>query len=173
VISSGFQEMRTYANELLSDRDQRRVIILGDPGSGKTTLLKAQGLALLGRTRSSSRLKSGQLKRRGEIPIFVILRRFNRSLQSNSETTLLSYIVDEVRRLGARNPREFVDRLALASRLVVMLDGLDEVTDAAYPLLLDSIRQFSTGADGLVSTAQVRIIVTCRACCRNRLLTSL
>lgn len=106
--------------------------VLGPPGAGKSTFLKKIGLEALRPRRQSGSdtvLSSGEgpasdwSEYRHEcVPIFLELRRLNQS-----PVNLLQVIALEFQTCGFPNPIRFVEEMLKKGRLLVLLDGLDEV----------------------------------------------
>ncbi|GAA2335030.1 NACHT domain-containing protein [Dactylosporangium salmoneum] len=95
----------------------RRTVILGDPGAGKSTI--ALHLAFLTATN----------KAETTIPFVVILRDFVEELR-RGHPSLLDCIVKATNApYGVPMDAETVEYLLLNARCVVLVDGLDEVTD--------------------------------------------
>ncbi len=88
----------------------RRWLVEGDPGSGKTTLLRH----LAGRL-----AKEGNP---GRIPVFVSLPRLVEPLRN-----LLDYLSEEIAPLLSEKLPEVLDEAGREGRLLVLLDGYDEV----------------------------------------------
>jgi formylglycine-generating enzyme required for sulfatase activity len=103
-----------------------RWVVLGDPGAGKTTLLRHLASTL------------ARQEDRPWIPLFESLPRLLRDRAS-----LLDRVVRRLDRTGqpAQGLAEALDRAARAGRLLLLLDGLDEVPrearDEAEQLLRD------------------------------------
>ena len=103
---------------ILTDPEQRRLVILGAPGSGKSTLLRA--------------LASGISQRqwaeyRDLIPILLSLRAFARQ---PADLSLREWMVsEELPALGLRNAAATLDPLLAQGQVLLLLDGLDEVSD--------------------------------------------
>jgi formylglycine-generating enzyme required for sulfatase activity/energy-coupling factor transporter ATP-binding protein EcfA2 len=89
-----------------------RWMVLGDPGSGKTTLLRHLARTL------------AQQQDRPWVPLFDSLPRFLRD-----RTSLLERVVRRLERAGqpAQGLAEALDRAGRDGRLLLLLDGLDEV----------------------------------------------
>jgi predicted NACHT family NTPase len=89
-----------------------KLIVLGKPGAGKTTLLKRLVLSSL----------EGSLKRK-KIPIFISLKEW-----SESNTSILKYIVNEFINYGLPDTDLFIHNLLDQGKALILLDGFDEIT---------------------------------------------
>jgi hypothetical protein len=141
------------ATDVMADQDASRVVVLGDAGAGKSTLLKAYAVSLLSRKRA---WRLGQ--RRKEIPVLVPLRSLARDLRDHR--TLEACLTDQLLAgeaglgwLGA----SFLKMVIRQHRLLLLLDGIDEVSSANYGYVRAAIHEFAQGYGD-----RVRIVVTCR-----------
>lgn len=157
----GDQEVRSAAIKVLADRKAGNLVIEGAPGSGKSTLLKAYGVGILKSKRRSPLLR----KRSTDIPFFVQLRKFARTLD-RTDAALADYLIDDILVSGCgMTPAAATEFLLYAlqeGRALVMLDGLDEVGTDRYPALLEAVHRFLSDHSPLQPTHRARIIVTCR-----------
>ncbi|MFZ4703706.1 MAG: NACHT domain-containing protein, partial [Candidatus Methylumidiphilus sp.] len=99
-------------------RKRRGLVILGDPGSGKTTHLKRLLLACLREGPQTLGLETNT------VPVFLPLRMLddlNADIDAFIEKTLDSPFLDM--------PKGFGKRLLKRGHLLLMFDGLDEVSD--------------------------------------------
>ncbi|MBE9039799.1 HEAT repeat domain-containing protein [Oscillatoriales cyanobacterium LEGE 11467] len=119
------------AAQLLSQTKAENVVILGEPGAGKTTLLSyfAVVLAEPDSVQTPEQQAIASLQSQDYLPILIRIRDWARNLDRN----LLEYL-----RYFAENtlhtktlPESFFDRWLEAGRALILLDGLDEVTQEA------------------------------------------
>ena len=117
--------------------------LLGKPGCGKTTFL--QHLAVeCDRKNFAADL----------VPIFLSLRDFADDSQSTGRFSLLDYIRSELSIDGVEE--SVITNLLDQGRVLLLLDGLDEVSDEDSNAVLKDIRRFSE------KYSQNLFIVTCR-----------
>lgn len=104
---------------------ERRAVLLGDPGSGKSTVSRyvAWALATEDLTKVGNTLA-------GRLPIYVRLASFGKALESEGGLTLLDYVES---RLFPRQPAfgPCLREAVTDGNCLVLLDGLDEVTDTS------------------------------------------
>ncbi|MGV0028358.1 NACHT domain-containing protein [Phormidesmis priestleyi] len=131
------QEGLKVANE------KQYLMVLGGPGAGKSTFLRRMGLEAL-------KGNKGAYKP-GYIPVFVDLKVFNKG-EINIEKT----IAEEFRICGFPSPEESTQKLLQQGKLLVLLDGLDEV---ATDRMNDAISQIQNFVD---AHKQSRYIASCR-----------
>jgi len=131
------QEGLKVANE------KQYLMVLGGPGAGKSTFLRRMGLEAL-------KGNKGAYKP-GYIPVFVDLKVFNKG-EINIEKT----IAEEFRICGFPSPEESTQKLLQQGKLLVLLDGLDEV---ATDRMNEAISQIQNFVD---AHKQNRYIASCR-----------
>jgi hypothetical protein len=102
----------------------RTLVIVGPPGSGKTTLLKHIALTLAaGMPRSA-----GQIRRR--LPVLLVIRDHAAAIVADPAIPLIRVVMDALpQSLGSLE--DWMVGLLDKGRCLIMLDGLDEVPDAA------------------------------------------
>ncbi len=124
----------------------KALLVLGGPGSGKTTLLKYFAICCLdAKGRERIRL------RRPLLPIFVPLRQFD------STKTFTQALSDWAKEHEQRVSPELFDQWMRHDGALVLLDGLDEVSDLA------ARRQICERIDTAIATyAKSTFVITCR-----------
>ena len=140
-------ENRT-TGQILTDDQQKRLLLLGAPGSGKSTLLKALVAGV-------SRREWPQFK--DLQPVLVSLREFG---QAADKKSLLDWLVeDELPRFGLRNSKPLLESLLAKGRVLLLLDGLDEVAGERLEIVNRAISLFLAELD---KTQACRVLLTCR-----------
>ncbi|MBD2515511.1 NACHT domain-containing NTPase [Nostoc sp. FACHB-973] len=105
--------------------------VLGKPGVGKTTFL--QHLAI----QCNQGAFAGN-----QVPIFITLRNFAQEFKITNEFSLLNYIRQEFLTSGIYDP-SVIETLLNAGRVLLLLDGMDEVVNQQSNAVLGEIRRFS------------------------------
>jgi predicted NACHT family NTPase len=117
----GMQAIETYS----------KVRVLGKPGVGKTTFL--QHLAIgCNRGIFASNL----------VPIFITLRNFAEESITSRKYSILDYISQEFIQSGISNSSS-IETLLDAGRVLLLLDGMDEIRRGESNTVLKEIRKFS------------------------------
>jgi predicted NACHT family NTPase len=127
-------------------RSHSKVKILGQIGSGKTVFL--QQLA--------TECNRGQFSA-SQVPMLINLKDFAR--EQRNELSLLDYITAEFLTSGIAEGA--VMKMLQAGRLLLLLDGLDEVLHQTRQIVAQEIRRFSEKYE------QNRFVVTCRTAIRT------
>jgi len=113
------------------------LVIRGTVGQGKSTFLRY--------------LAARELEVGRRIPIFVELRRLTRA------QTVTDGVIEEMKNLGLEGAdADIFDYLAKASRLVLLLDGFDEVDDEQASAIVQELENLA------VRVPHLRMIVTSR-----------
>lgn len=126
-------------------RKYDKLMILGKPGAGKTTFLKHVAIQCSSRQLQAER-----------VPIFIALKDFAELKQA----CLLEYIQEQFFSWGITNPH-IGKQLLDAGRLLLLLDGLDEVKERDSQRVVDSCRSFFKQFYGN------QFIITCRIAAKN------
>lgn len=127
--------------EILQNQD--KVVILGKPGAGKTTFLRHMALEC----------NEGRYKPEC-IPVFLSLRVFATQRQETDDISLLTYLHQLWQRCGLEI--EQVKGLLDRGRVLLLMDGLDEVPASLSQTILTQIQQFSE------EHYRNQILITCR-----------
>lgn len=109
----------------------QKLRVLGKPGSGKTTFLKH--LAVECNLGNFVRL---------QVPIFITLRDFADSYRTNNQVNLLSYIHQEFLSSDI-SQLSVIKKLLQGGRVLMLIDGMDEVLVEEENFILNEIRRFA------------------------------
>lgn len=130
------ERKRQSMNPLTTLENHQRVALLGKPGSGKTTLLKYLALlnaGCLNRTPANSE--------RLRLPVVIVLRDITAKTRS-----LFEIISSTFSHVGFPHADLFLTRVFETGRVLVLLDGLDEVPEQqqrqTHRLIFDLIAKF-------------------------------
>jgi len=120
------------------------LMVLGKPGSGKSTFLRRTGLEAL-------KGEKGSLRHRC-IPVLLELKRFN-----TNEIDLTKAIADELSNFGFPETETFTLKLLEQGKLLLLMDGLDEVPVIHQDAVIGAIQGFVTRYDSNRYIASCRI----------------
>lgn len=109
------------------NQNNKKIVILGDPGSGKTTLLRHIAL-ILAKKQSPHNLK--------ELPILLYIRDIQRSVENKPNISLAEIIIESLGGRIVNFPAEWFETYLQRGKCILLLDGLDEIADAAKRLLV-------------------------------------
>lgn len=114
--------------------------VLGSPGTGKTTFLKRIGLeALLPKELKNGGSNSGYSQyKHGNLPVLIELKRFK-----NEEIDIYELIKKEFITCDFPESDTFVKRYLEEGKLLILLDGLDEVPNDIIDRVITHIQDFS------------------------------
>ena len=144
AASRSFQGRDSFNQEGLKVANEKQyLMVLGGPGAGKSTFLRRMGLEALKGTKGAYRSSC--------IPVFVDLKVFNKG-----EINVEKAIAEEFRICGFPSPEESTQKLLQQGKLLVLLDGLDEV---AVERMNEAISQIQSFVDAY---KQNRYIASCR-----------
>ena len=149
------ERRRAYVNQVSKpvlvvndDADIPRQVILGDPGSGKSSLLRYLALQW-------AQINDANQRYTQPLPILIELREYNR-WQCSSHKGFLKYL-HEATTWHRLNQQTLKHLLEQPNRVVLLLDGLDEVFDPAErEQVINDIHRFSN------AHKHVRMVVTSR-----------
>jgi NACHT domain len=100
------------------------LVLLGQPGSGKTTVLKNQGVTLLTRKKRRSTPDIPY-----ELPFYLALRDYGNVIKEQEWLPLADAVQSSLRKHGIPAPPEWIEGHLKKGRCLILLDGLDEVSD--------------------------------------------
>ncbi|MGM3307768.1 NACHT domain-containing protein [Anabaena sp. WFMT] len=135
----GIQAVKTYS----------KLRVLGKPGVGKTVFL--QHLAI--------QCNQGKFAA-NQVPIFIDLRDFAEESRHNGKFSLLTYIHQTFLTSGISHPT-VIESLLQAGRVMLLLDGMDEVLNQDITAVLREIRKFSE------KYHKNQFVATCRTAARK------
>ncbi|MEM9274065.1 MAG: NACHT domain-containing protein [Cyanobacteria bacterium P01_F01_bin.143] len=135
-------EFRSEDGITVADKNQY-LMVLGNPGGGKSTFLKRLGLEAFNEDRDKFLHDC--------IPVMLELKKF-----ANKEVDLIDAIAEEFKHFGFPPSKEFALKALESGKLMVLLDGLDEVPNEFTNSVMDAI-------DNLVTRYEKnRFIASCR-----------
>ena len=105
------------------------LMVLGGPGAGKSTFLRRLGL-------ESLKGKEGQFQHEC-IPVMLELKQFV------GKVNLIQAIAREFEDFGFPPSEEFATKALEKGKLLVLLDGLDEVPKESFDAVIDAIQKFA------------------------------
>lgn len=139
-----FQHENCQKQEGLKVANEKQyLMVLGGPGAGKSTFLRRMGLEAL-------KGKKGCFKH-DCIPVFIELKKFN-----TGEINIEKEIAEEFRICRFPSHEEFTAKTLEQGKLLILLDGLDEVPTERMNEVIGQIQNFVDLHD------QNRFITSCR-----------
>ncbi|MHC5934350.1 NACHT domain-containing protein [Nostoc sp.] len=140
----GFQLEKAGKQEGIKVANQQQyLMVLGAPGAGKSTFLRKIGLEAL-------KGKTGELQHEC-IPVFIELKLF-----TESEINIEEVIRQAFRLCQLPFSEEFTTKALQQGKLLILLDGLDEVSTGNTDLAISQIQSF------VEQYKDNRFIVSCR-----------
>jgi predicted NACHT family NTPase len=108
----------------------RKLRVLGRPGSGKSTFLKYLAIQCNRGSYGSE-----------QVPIFIALRDFAETYRTEQQADLLEFIHQEF--INSDIPQlAIVKKLLQGGKILLLIDGMDEITKVDEHIVLNEIRRF-------------------------------
>lgn|GEM_PF-72963 len=126
-----------------------KVMVLGKPGAGKSTFLQHVAIGC-----NQGRL---QIDR---VPVFIRLRALADNIETVEKFNVLAYLYEEFNDAGVSDRAE-IDKLLFHGRLLLLLDGLDEVPGKYTSAVVKGLEQF------FQQYPDNQFIITCRIAAQN------
>ncbi len=123
--------------------NKQYLVLLGGPGVGKSTFLRKVGLEAL-------KGKNGSYEHKC-IPVFLELKRF-----TEDQIDIAALITEEFKTCGYPHPEEMTNAALNSGKLLILLDGLDEVPRTNVANAISKIGDF------VDQYSQNRFIASCR-----------
>ncbi|MFG6105414.1 NACHT domain-containing protein [Leptothoe sp. EHU-05/26/07-4] len=130
----GFQAAGERHDGMSIAKEKQYLMVLGGPGIGKSTFLRKLGLEAL-------KGQEGQLKS-NQIPVFLELKTFR-----NESIDLVGEIAKEFEICGFPDTEAFTAESLKQGKLLLLLDGLDEVPTLNMNRVIEQIEAFATQYD--------------------------
>lgn len=141
-----FPKVHSQVSGIAAIEKYPKLMILGQPGSGKTTFLKYIAVQCI----------QGRLFF-NFVPLFISLKVF---AEIERKPSLLEWIYDVFNNCGIVEPN-IVKNLLAQGRMLILLDGLDEVKEIDSPRVFSAINSFYN------QFYRNRFIVTCRTAAKD------
>lgn len=109
--------------------DKQYLMVLGAPGIGKSTFLRKMGLEAL-------KGQDGGFKH-DCIPVFIELKRFQ-----DGDINIKNFIVKEFSNCEVPQPEQFTTQALKSGKLLILLDGLDEIPTKNSTNVISHIEDF-------------------------------
>ncbi|BAZ00218.1 NACHT domain family protein [Tolypothrix tenuis PCC 7101] len=110
-------------------QQHQKLMVLGKPGAGKTTFLKYLAMQCI----------EGQYLT-NQVPLFITLKDF---AETPKQPDVLEYIAQQLSICGVQDASLRADQLLRQGRVLLLLDGLDEVREKDTKRVLREIRDIS------------------------------
>ena len=121
-------------------RDNRTLVVLGDPGAGKSTLLRAIALAA---AEDQSERVGLEPHQNGWLPILVSCAAYSAALERTPALRLIHFIADTLaEQFDVTNALTMLRAALLRRRVLLLFDGLDEVQSKHRAKIASAVNAF-------------------------------
>ena len=141
----GLSKVEKRVPGLEAVEQHQKLMVLGKPGAGKTTFLKYLAIQCIGGNFQSQR-----------VPIFITLKQF---AETKSQPGVGEFITQQL--ANDRVAESQISELLNFGRVLILLDGLDEVREEDISRILKQIKEFSE------QYPQNLFVITCRIAARE------
>lgn len=155
-LEQAYRENRSFQSKDTLDliglevaNQKQYLMVLGGPGVGKSTFLRKMGLEALKGDEGGYSHEC--------IPVFIDLKRF----ESKSQIDVKQGIIEEFSICGFPDAEKKTEKLLASGKLLILLDGLDEVPGKVVNHVIDHIHNFCDQYDNN------RFIISCRTAAYN------
>ncbi|EKU97607.1 putative NTPase (NACHT family) [Leptolyngbya sp. PCC 7375] len=138
-----FQTAKQRHDGITIAKEKQYLMVLGGPGVGKSTFLRKLGLEAL-------KGQQGQLQR-DQIPVFIELQPFR-----NDTIDLITVIAHQFEIHGFPDAQVFTELSLAQGKLLILLDGLDEVPTDNVNQVIEHIEDFAIQHDKNTFVASCR-----------------
>ncbi|MFN6540687.1 MAG: NACHT C-terminal helical domain 2-containing protein [Nostoc sp. EkiNYC01] len=129
LVRFGLCVTQKRVSGLQAVQGHRKLMVLGKPGAGKTTFLKYLAIQCIERNFQGNRF-----------PIFITLKDF---AEADKKLDIFEYIALQLSKCQVTDASTKAEQLLEHGKVLVLLDGLDEVREEDTKRVLNEVQEFS------------------------------